>query len=321
MLWKAPSVYLLVSLSTAALGVLVGWAVGTGDWRPVLLGVVLALGMFSARALWTGLMSCRRTSSADTIGWRLTRTCILAGLRPAMRTVLSTREIRRTDGSERLLPHEIDALGARIEPTAVRLRAHAALTDLPSIGNRLMVELAIFTVAAYRVLLDSGWTAEAARSAVADAGWLLYSRMLALSSLPFRMTTRDPVKRLRRTIRTLLWFPFDAPGAPGYEVHVSEDASGISTHFTHCPPQTFVRTLISDDDRGDLEAFRQSWCRYDWPGADLIAGDGRRGHYSRPHTLSHGDTLCDMCWRGEAIPGVCDRARGGSSHSDSETGQ
>lgn len=37
--------------------------------------------------------------------------------------------------------------------------------------------------------------------------------------------------------------------------------------------------------RGDadaLESFRQSWCLCDWPGPDLIAGDGPRGHSRRP---------------------------------------
>ncbi|WP_238367839.1 hypothetical protein [Mesobacterium pallidum] len=302
-----PSVVLLISLSAAALGGLVGYAAAAGGWRPVLSGVFLALATFVASLVWTGLGTCRRSSATDTIGWRLARAGILAALRPAMRAVLSARETPGPDGSARLLPHEIDALSVRIEPMAVNLREHAALAEFPSVGNRLMVELAVFTAAAYRVLLDAGWTAEAARSAVADAGWLLYARMLALSSLPFRLTTRDPAKRLRRTIRTLLRFPFGAPGAPGYEVRVSEDASGISTHFTHCPPQTFVRTLILRDDRGDLEAFRQSWCRYDWPGADLIAGDGRRGHYSRPHTLSHGDLVCDMCWTGQPFSETKDR--------------
>lgn len=266
-----------------------------------MLGSALAIGIYLALALWIGLGSCRRTSSADTIGWRLARALILAALGPAMQAVLSAREVQRQDGSVRLLPQEIESLANAIEPMAVGLRKHAALTDLPSVGNRLMVELAVFTAAAYRVLLDAGWTAQAARNLVADAGWILYSRLLRLSSLPFRLTSRDPTKRLQRSIRALLLFPFDASGTPGYEVHFSKDASGIKTHFTHCPPQTFVRRLISDDDRGDLDAFRQSWCRYDWPGADLIAGDGRRGHYSRPHTLSDGDKVCDMCWRGDAF--------------------
>ena len=75
----------------------------------------------------------------------------------------------------------------------------------------------------------------------------------------------------------------------------------IHTHWTHCPPQAFVRELVQAvGDRGEVEAFRRSWCEYDWPGADLIAADGRSGHYERTHTLSEGDSVCDMCWRGRA---------------------
>jgi len=167
------------------------------------------------------------------------------------------------------------------------LRPSANLDALQNIGNRLTVELAILTSAAYRVLLDRGVSAEDARTLVADIGWDYYALMLRLFSLPFRLTSRDPGKRLQRTIRTLLWFPFSAPGAPGYAVQVRIEDGNILTHFTHCPPQSFVRALIATQtDRGDLEAFQQSWCRYDWRGADLIAADGKRGHYVRRKTLS-----------------------------------
>ena len=160
-----------------------------------------------------------------------------------------------------------------------------------------MVELAVYTSAGYRCLLDQGLAPNEARQIVADAGWLVYMRMLGLASLPYRLTSRDPGTRLRRTIRSLLRFPFNAPGAPGYAVQARVENGDILTHFTNCPPHSFVRALVAEDDRGDLLAFRESWCRYDWPGADLIASDGQRGHYARPHTLSHGDGVCDMCWR------------------------
>ncbi|WP_243614772.1 L-2-amino-thiazoline-4-carboxylic acid hydrolase [Shimia aestuarii] len=95
----------------------------------------------------------------------------------------------------------------------------------------------------------------------------------------------------------LLWFPFNAPGAPGYEVRATREGDDILTHFTHCPPQSFARRLSEEiNDPKVLEVFRRSWCTYDWLGADLIAGDGCRGHYRRKQTLSHGDPVCDMCW-------------------------
>ena len=99
-----------------------------------------------------------------------------------------------------------------------------------------------------------------------------------------------------------LKFPFNAPGRPGYEVKVESQDSQILTYWSSCPPQTFVRNLIErDGDKGELEAFYRSWCLYDWPGADIIAGDDERGHYHRTSTLSKGDPVCNMCWKYKII--------------------
>jgi len=100
-------------------------------------------------------------------------------------------------------------------------------------------------------------------------------------------------------------FPFSAPGRPGYEAEVWREEGQLLTHWTWCPPQTFVRDLVDRrGDRGELDAFYRAWCLYDWPGADLIADDGEHGHYARRHTLSRGDAVCDMCWKAGCAKGV-----------------
>lgn len=175
----------------------------------------------------------------------------------------------------------------------------ARLDELPTYGNRHNVFLAVVTTAAYQVLLDRGVERRYAATLAGDAGWKIYSWMFAVVALPFRITTRDPHKRMEQILKTLMVFPFSAPGPPGYEVQSWSEGDRFFTHWTHCPPQAFVRRLVeSGDDRGELEAFYRSWCLYDWPGADLLASDGTHGHYSRPHTMSRGDKICDMCWRG-----------------------
>lgn len=234
--------------------------------------------------------------------WTASRWMILTTLRRSANRVLLTREIAENGRApRRWMSRDVDRFMSKVMGETEELRTAANLDALPTAGNRLMVEMAIFTSAAYRVLLDYGIPADSARTLVADVGWDYYARLLRLTSLPFRLTSRDPGRRLRRTIRILLWFPFSAPGAPGYAVDVRLEGPDILTHFTHCPPQTFVRTLIATrGDRGDLEAFRQSWCKYDWPGADLIADDGKLGHYIRHQTLSTGDPRCDMCWAAHA---------------------
>ncbi|MBZ0128362.1 MAG: hypothetical protein K8F59_04560 [Rhodobacteraceae bacterium] len=234
--------------------------------------------------------------------WTIIRRIILLTLRRSAAKVLLTTQIAENDQpARRWLAPDFNRFMVQVATMADGLRPVANLPRLPRTGSRLLVEMAILTSAAYRVLLDNGVKADNARTLVADIGWDYYAAQLRLASLPFRLTTRDPGRRLQRTIRLLLWFPFGAPGAPGYAVDVSTKGPDILTHFTHCPPHSFVRTLIEiKGDRGDLEAFRQSWCTYDWPGADLIAADGKRGHYVRRRTLSAGDPVCDMCWSARA---------------------
>lgn len=230
--------------------------------------------------------------------WRLIRRILRGIVSGAARRVLGNRALRDTEGHEvRWLKPEVESFLAQLEAESTRLRPHAQLGALPSFGNRLMVEVAVYTAACDRVLRGLGVAPASARLAVADIGWDVYRRMLALASWPARLITHDPGRRIRWTIRMLLRFPFNAHGAPGYAVETRIENGNILTHFTHCPPQTFIRRLSeSEADPDVLVAFQQSWCRYDWPGADIIAGDGRRGHYRRQRTLSHGDSMCDMCW-------------------------
>lgn len=237
--------------------------------------------------------------NSDRLGRRFARVLIFRFLARAGRQTLVARQLTMRDGStERWLKPEIRAFIRDLPGVAGQVRKSAYLDDLPTRGSRLMVELSVLTIAAYRLMLSRGVHPDDARRAVADIGWRVYLFGLRLTSLPFRLTSRDPGKRLRRTLRMLLRFPFNGGGAPGYEVVVSENGSDTLTHFTHCPPQSFVRRLVEEQgDKGDLDAFYESWCLYDWPCADAIAADGKRGHYQRPKTLSRGDTVCDMCWR------------------------
>jgi len=39
--------------------------------------------------------------------------------------------------------------------------------------------------------------------------------------------------------------------------------------------------------------FNRTWCQFDWAAAQAMAAGEK---YERPHTLSAGDTICDMRW-------------------------
>lgn len=226
-------------------------------------------------------------------------------LHRAARQILRGRLLdEREPGRGRWLEPDVRAFLGETWKRVDALLPAAELDELPTFGNRHNVFLAVVTTAAYQALLDRGVAPEYARVLFADIGWKIYSFMLRSVSLPFRLFVRDPGRRMERTLRTLMIFPFSAPGFPGYEVKVWTEGDDTYTHWTHCPPHTFVRRLVErEGDRGELQAFRESWCRYDWPGADVIAGDGGTGHYSRAQTLSRGDPVCDMCWHGRGTAG------------------
>lgn len=241
----------------------------------------------------------RRPDARPSPGWRAVRALIRHELALTCRRHLANRTLHLADGEKvRWLPEDIERFLATLDRMTDEMREIAGLQTLPDAGSRLMVELAIYTVAADAALRRHGVETGCAHAVVSDVGWDLYRRMLRLSSLPARLISRNPGRRLRWTIRSLLVFPFRPVGAPGYAARVFRDGDDLQTHFTHCPPQTFARAAAAHRAEPELlEAFCQSWCLYDWPGADLIAGDGKRGHYRRPQTLSAGDPVCEMCWK------------------------
>lgn len=236
-------------------------------------------------------------------------------VRRATRQILEGRALDE-DRPElgRWLPDDVNAFVKATWSRVGELLPDARLDDLPTLGNQHNVFLAVVTTAAYQTMLGRGVRADYAATLVGDVGWKLYVWMLNVAAFPFRITTRDPYKRMERTLKALLVFPFSAPGAPGYEVEAWAEGEEFFTHWTHCPPHTFVRELVEErGDRGELVAFSRSWCLYDWPAADLLAGDGKRGHYARPHTMSQGDAVCDMCWRGSAREAGLDDVEPGES--------
>lgn len=238
------------------------------------------------------------TAAGSKLHWSITRWLLRRIISGATRRVLLTHTLYDDVGQPlRWLRPEIDTFLSSLETEAELLRPYARLDELKSFGNRLMAELAVFTASSNRLMRHHGIAPQSARTAVAEVGWDVYRRLLSLSSFPVRLITRNAGRRIRWTIRVLLHFPFDAKGAPGYAVESWIEDGDIHTHFTHCPSQTFVRRVAEGErDPEVLDAFYESWCLYDWHGADLIAGDGIRGHYTRSQTLSRGEPVCDMCW-------------------------
>lgn len=176
---------------------------------------------------------------------------------------------------------------------------------LPNWGNRHNVYLAVLTIAVYQALREFGIEKKYAIELVSDAGWKLYSRFISLPRFVARLLAGDPQKQIALMLRTLMIFPFRAPGRPGYEVMAWEEDNRYGTFWTYCPPLKYVRDYVENrGDSGELELFQKTWCKYDWAFASLMMEktEGAGGHYERFRTMSEGDDLCDMFWYAR-IPG------------------
>lgn len=218
-------------------------------------------------------------------------------VRRAARQTFAGRLVQR-DRPERgrFLPSDVDAILDQAWRNLDAMLPEAELKRIPTLGNRQNVYLAVLTVAAHRAFLDAGIERDYAIELFADVGWKVYERFITLPRWVARIVTRDPQRRLELILRALLVYPFSHPGRPGYECRAWSEPGAFCTHWTHCPPYDFVRRWVEmHGDHGEVEAFRRSWCWYDWAVARAMV-EGAHARYERPHTLSEGDDVCDMRW-------------------------
>ncbi len=208
--------------------------------------------------------------------------------------------------SGRFLRTDIKRIHRATWDKADQMRSQARLQDMPGWSNKHNVLLAVVTVSLFHSLLDYGTDRDYAFELLADVGWKIYVRFLPIARTLARLRTPDPQEQMTLVLKSLLRFPFSAPGRLGYELQAEVTRSGaFATNWTWCPPFAFVREYVDDHgDRGELKAFFHSWCQYDWALADaIVEGTGYTGAYTRPHTLSVGDKVCDMSWGVEPSTG------------------
>ncbi len=203
----------------------------------------------------------------------------------------------------RLLEHQVKSMLSSFWDEMHNIDLLDAFDKVPSLGNRHNIFLAAITVAAYRALKNSGLRKAYAIELMGDLGWQIYMSIVAVPKLISRILEPQPQKRIELVLRLLMKFPFSPTGRPCYEVEAWSDGEAMYTYWTWCPPYQFVKNYVREHgDDGELELFRRTWCEYDWALVyALVDGEyGKLGYYERPHTLSHGDELCDMCWSANA---------------------
>jgi ubiquinone biosynthesis protein len=157
----------------------------------------------------------------------------------------------------------------------------------PTIGSRMNVRLACFTMAFFNALLGSGTDRGYAIELVADAAWSVY-RLWSKIALGLAYLTPGKTTSLAFAVANhgdrkkgvSLSFPFNAPG---YLIESVPAAHGTAFDVVRCP--------IADYFRGQqaVDLCTASWCNLDYALAELT-----NEKLVRTKTLVRGDDRCDF---------------------------
>lgn len=163
----------------------------------------------------------------------------------------------------------------------------ATLPREPTIGSRMNVRLACFTMAFFDALVADGTDRQYAIELVSDAVWRVYRIWSVIASGLSQLT---PGKRTalafavskpgKSGASVSLTFPFNAPG---YRIETVPAESGTAFNVVRCPVADYFRK----QDAADL--CTSSWCNLDYPLAELT---GEK--LVRTKTLVKGDGCCDF---------------------------
>jgi len=157
----------------------------------------------------------------------------------------------------------------------------------PTVGSRMNVRLACFTMSFFNALLITGIDREYAIELVADAAWKVY-RLWSIIALGLAHLTPGKKTALAFAVSThgnrqgdvSLRFPFNAPG---YLIEPVPANSGTAFDVVRCPIADYFRR------QGAIDLCTASWCNLDYALAELA-----HKKLVRTKTLVRGDDRCDF---------------------------
>jgi hypothetical protein len=168
------------------------------------------------------------------------------------------------------------------------------LSPEPTVGSRMNVRLACFTMSFFDALLAIGTDRAYAIEIVADAAWRVYRLWsviaLGLARLRPGKTTSlaFAVSKGGERSNLSLSFPFNAPG---YLIEAVSVDRGAAFDVVRCPIADYFRK----EDSVDL--CTASWCNLDYALAELT-----HEKLIRTKTLVRGDDRCDFRLNHKTVP-------------------
>ena len=176
------------------------------------------------------------------------------------------------------------------------LELKSGIPEQKSAGGRRNVAAGAWSLALYRAILAENSDRVYATELTGDVLWAEFEKSIQLYLTIARFMTRDPQKRMNIGMKLSLRYPFSRPD---YEFEFQPGVDKMTVNFKRCPVHDYIKTQGPDS----LEFFRNTWCKL-----DFAMGEHMGGKYERPHTLSHGDSICDMTFT--ASPEKSARAAG-----------
>jgi hypothetical protein len=157
----------------------------------------------------------------------------------------------------------------------------------PTVGSRMNVRLACFTMSFFDALLAIGADREYAIELVADAAWKVY-RLWSTIALELAHLTPGKATALAFAVSkdgghqgdVSLRFPFNAPG---YLIEPVPADNGTAFDVVRCPVANYFR------EQGAIDLCAASWCNLDYALAELT-----NEKLVRTKTLVRGDDRCDF---------------------------
>lgn len=191
----------------------------------------------------------------------------------------------------RFIPKEIEQIIHQVDLNAKELMPY--FIDLDNTGNYQNEYVGLIDLAIYRALIRSKIDPDYAVRLVADMQWQAVVNAKGLIPVidPLRkklrkLTTKDSMAYLEKLLRTMMKYPYSEPG---YKIKFYRDKDVFCMDIYSCPVYDFYRQFGQEE----VAFFRKTWCTFDYTAAEhVIAG----GKYTREHTLSDGDEVCDMRW-------------------------
>jgi hypothetical protein len=157
----------------------------------------------------------------------------------------------------------------------------------PTVGSRMNVRLACFTMSFFNALLAFGTDRAYAIELVADAAWRVYRLW---STIALGLARLTPGKRTALAFavskqgnhknHVSLRFPFNAPG---YVIEPAAADRGTAFDVVRCPIADYFRR------EGAIDLCTSSWCNLDYALAEMT-----REKLVRTKTLVRGDDRCDF---------------------------